>query len=146
MVLAPLLRLPQPGLRCMGSTLYKSQTSPVKCRIYSQISRLASQTAPCFSTSVSRWQSETLDRTRNIGIIAHIDAGKTTTTERMLFYSGFTRRIGDVDEGSTVTDFLESPFNQLPSLSIGLLETEQRVKSLQGIPLCQSRRCRIRSI
>ncbi|ORY10757.1 mitochondrial translation elongation factor-like protein G [Clohesyomyces aquaticus] len=48
----------------------------------------------------------TLSKTRNIGIIAHIDAGKTTTTERMLYYSGYTRRIGDVDEGSTVTDFL----------------------------------------
>lgn len=47
-----------------------------------------------------------LEKTRNIGIIAHIDAGKTTTTERMLYYSGFTRRLGDVDDGSTVTDFL----------------------------------------
>ncbi|KAF7877352.1 hypothetical protein EAF04_001034 [Stromatinia cepivora] len=46
------------------------------------------------------------ETTRNIGIIAHIDAGKTTTTERMLYYSGYTRRIGDVDDGSTVTDFL----------------------------------------
>jgi elongation factor G len=48
-----------------------------------------------------------LDRVRNIGIIAHIDAGKTTTTELMLYYTGRTHRIGYVDEGTTVTDWME---------------------------------------
>jgi elongation factor G len=48
-----------------------------------------------------------LERTRNIGISAHIDAGKTTLTERILFYTGMIHRIGDVDDGNTVTDWME---------------------------------------
>ncbi|MEW6751565.1 MAG: elongation factor G [Candidatus Latescibacterota bacterium] len=48
-----------------------------------------------------------IDTVRNIGIIAHIDAGKTTTTERMLYYSGRLHRMGEVDQGTTTTDWME---------------------------------------
>jgi elongation factor G len=48
-----------------------------------------------------------LNRTRNIGIMAHIDAGKTTTTERILFYTGITYKIGEVHDGTAVMDWME---------------------------------------
>ncbi|MHB1287091.1 MAG: elongation factor G [Leptospirales bacterium] len=48
-----------------------------------------------------------LERTRNIGIMAHIDAGKTTTTERILFYTGMLHRMGEVHEGTTVMDWMD---------------------------------------
>ena len=48
-----------------------------------------------------------LERTRNIGIMAHIDAGKTTTTERILFYTGKTHKIGDTHDGTATMDWME---------------------------------------
>src|SRR5437868_1508967 len=48
-----------------------------------------------------------LSRTRNFGVIAHIDAGKTTTSERILFYTGRTHKMGEVHEGTTVLDWMK---------------------------------------
>ena len=52
-------------------------------------------------------RSTPLDRYRNVGIMAHIDAGKTTTTERILFYTGVSHKIGEVHDGAAVMDWME---------------------------------------
>ena len=58
-------------------------------------------------TTVATSTSVALDRVRNIGIIAHIDAGKTTTTERILYYTGRTHKMGEVHEGAATMDWME---------------------------------------
>ena len=74
-----------------------------------------------------------LNRVRNIGIIAHIDAGKTTTTERILFYTGRTYRLGNVDEGTTVTDWMEQ-------------ERERGITIVSAAVTCFWKDCRINII
>ena len=74
----------------------------------------------------------TLERTRNIGIAAHIDAGKTTTTERILFYTGLIHKIGDVDDGNTVTDWMEQEKERgitITSAAVTCFWTQKSTKS-----------------
>ena len=74
----------------------------------------------------------TLERTRNIGIAAHIDAGKTTTTERILFYTGLIHKIGDVDDGNTVTDWMEQERERgitITSAAVTCFWTQKRAKA-----------------
>ena len=74
-----------------------------------------------------------LEKTRNIGIMAHIDAGKTTTTERILFYTGVTHKLGDVDDGNTVTDWMDQ-------------ERERGITITSAATTCSWRDCRINII
>ena len=52
-------------------------------------------------------RTTSIGRYRNIGIVAHVDAGKTTTTERVLFYTGLSHKIGEVHDGAAVMDWME---------------------------------------
>jgi elongation factor G len=67
-----------------------------------------------------------IERLRNIGIIAHIDAGKTTLTERILFYSGRTHRLGQVDNGTTVTDWMDQERERGITITAAAISTTWR--------------------
>ena len=76
---------------------------------------------------------ESLARTRNIGITAHIDAGKTTTTERVLYYTGVSHRMGEVHDGNAVMDWMEQ-------------EQERGITITSAATACQWRKHRINII
>ncbi len=78
----------------------------------------------------------TMERTRNIGIAAHIDAGKTTTTERILFYTGLIHKIGDVDDGNTVTDWMEQERERgitITSAAVTCYWTQKKEEALEKL-------------
>lgn len=65
-----------------------------------------------------------LERVRNIGIAAHIDAGKTTTTERILFYSGVVHKIGEVHDGGATTDWMEQEKERGITITAAAISTQ----------------------
>ena len=67
-----------------------------------------------------------LERVRNIGIAAHIDAGKTTTTERILFYSGVVHKIGEVHDGTAVTDWMAQERERGITITAAAISTSVR--------------------
>lgn len=88
-----------------GRYLFTAGLQYCRCRVSWHVKRHYSF-LPDDVKSLRAVANPDISKIRNIGIMAHIDAGKTTTTERMLYYSGYTRALGDVDDGDTVTDFM----------------------------------------
>src|SRR2546425_1769478 len=88
-----------------------------------------------------------LERTRNIGIAAHIDAGKTTLTERILFYTGMIHKIGEVHEGTTVTDWMEQERERGITITSAATTCFWEQKKHEGVvKLFQSQKMRVNII
>ena len=97
-----------------------------------QAATKTTKTTKATKSDVSSGREYPLERTRNIGIAAHIDAGKTTTTERILFYTGLIHKIGDVDDGNTVTDWMEQERERgitITSAAVTCYWTQKSVKA-----------------
>jgi len=97
-ILIEWLRLIEPSPTIDGKELSIIRSNVIEKRPASIIFQVEGRTVP---------RSFPLNYIRNIGIIAHIDAGKTTVTERILYYTGHTYKIGDVDDGTTIMDWME---------------------------------------
>src|SRR2546430_2335869 len=101
---------------------------------------VAEKTKPTKGKAESPGRQYPMDRTRNIGIAAHIDAGKTTTTERILFYTGLIHKMGDVDDGNTVTDWMEQERERVITITSAATtcywtqKEDGTFKSFEGVP------------
>src|SRR5437764_399380 len=106
------LRTPRPvkatrSRNAKTRTKWRRQTAPLRISAGNFMGTATMEKKSAAKTPNSPDRKFPLERTRNIGIAAHIDAGKTTITERVLFYTGMIHKMGEVHEGTTVTDWME---------------------------------------
>src|ERR1700741_5186973 len=98
--------------RTIAATRLRRKMIPIEWLTRIRLSRTIGgnpthRTNRSYLTETSMSRQDPLQRFRNIGIMAHIDAGKTTTTERVLYYTGVSYKIGEVHEGTAIMDWME---------------------------------------
>jgi hypothetical protein len=126
-----------------GFTLSARHRLPIRgaavSRLHHKFKHLQMSSVPSASTTtnetatIKNYRNVPIEKYRNIGIMAHIDAGKTTTTERILYYTGKSYKIGEVHEGSATMDWMEQ-------------EQERGITITSAATTCSWKDCRINII